>query len=163
MHAGLRRREFLASASLGVLALSACATAPTGDVADASTRRALQRMARRLYPHDAIGDEVYAEVVDGVIAGADETTRSQLADGAVALSADPMWRRGGAGGEVAAMQRLEDEPFFAVMRAGVQARLYDHPAMWAHLGYRGPALPFGGYWDKGFDDIAWLPPEGEDA
>jgi hypothetical protein len=29
--------------------------------------------------------------------------------------------------------------------------------MWAHIDYPGPSLPFGGYVEKGFDDIDWLP------
>jgi hypothetical protein len=153
-----RRRDFLASSALTTLALAACATGAGSGGLDATSRTGLAQMARRLYPHDALGDEVYAEVSDGVAAAGDPAA---IADGLRALDAAGAGRflDRDAAGQVASLQAIESGAFFAGVRAGVQARLYEHPATWAAIGYPGPALPFGGYWDKGFDDIDWLPNE----
>ena len=39
----------------------------------------------------------------------------------------------------------------------VRAELYYLPAVWALLGFEGSSVEFGGYVDRGFDDIDWLP------
>jgi hypothetical protein len=54
------------------------------------------------------------------------------------------------------MQAVEGEAFFAAILGNVQARFYNHPKVWALINYP----QFGGYVDRGFDDIDWLP---EDA
>jgi hypothetical protein len=151
-----RRREFLAASALTTLALAACATGTNRlGAVDAGSHAALTRMARLLYPHDALGDEVYVEVVSGVVAAGDAAA---LSEGVRSLDAAGPGRfvdRDEAG-QVAALQAIEGGAFFAAMRAGVQGGLYEHPAVWELIGYPGSALAFGGYWDKGFDDISWL-------
>ncbi len=163
---GVRRRDVLASSAWGALAigafgLSACASGGGRSAGrlDAETTAALERMARLLYPHDGVSDDVYAEVVAGMIEGADAETLGLYEEGAASLSAASAgaWLQLPVSEQISAMERIEAEPAFAAVQTGVRARLYTHPAMWAHLGYPGPSLPFGGYWDKGFDDIAWLP------
>lgn len=148
-------------ASVSALTIAGCATSAPGPAAldDATTADTLARMARRLYPHDALPDSVYAEVAAGVsaAAAADPAASARLRDGARTLQASRSWRSGGAAGETEALRSIENTPFFTAMRSEVQSRLYVHPAVWAMLGYPGPSLPFGGYVDKGFDDIDWLP------
>jgi hypothetical protein len=34
---------------------------------------------------------------------------------------------------------------------------YNLPAVWKKLGYQGSSWQFGGYLNRGFGDIAWLP------
>jgi hypothetical protein len=164
-----RRRDILRTSAVGALAIAAfgltsCATkaALAADRVDAETRATLERMARLLYPHDAISDEVYAEVVDGMLTAADAPTLALLEEAAASLSAATSgpWLQLPEAEQIAAMERIQSEPAFAAVQAGVRGRLYDHPAMWAHLGYPGPSLPFGGYLDRGFDDIDWLPANG---
>jgi hypothetical protein len=58
------------------------------------------------------------------------------------------------------MKSVESEPFFAAIQGGVMARFYNHPKVWEHIKYPGSSVEFGGYVDRGFDDIDWLP---EDA
>jgi hypothetical protein len=39
----------------------------------------------------------------------------------------------------------------------VAVALYRNKQVWPKLGYEGPSFPFGGYLERGFDDIDWLP------
>ena len=38
----------------------------------------------------------------------------------------------------------------------VRFGLYNNPAVWRHFGYEGPSAEFGGYINRGFNDIGWL-------
>ncbi len=124
----------------------------------------LVRMARLLFPHDAIADDVYAEVIDDVLtAAADDAGLMALLDDAVAaLNAvqGGDWFAADAEEQIAAMQAVAGEAFFAAILGNVQARFYNHPQVWEQIGYPGSSVEFGGYVDRGFNDIDWLP---EDA
>jgi hypothetical protein len=124
----------------------------------------LARMARLLFPHDAIGDEVYAEVVDGMLAdSANDASMMALLDEAVsALNAAQGgdWFEAGEEEQIAAMQAVEGKAFFTAILGDVRARFYNHPKVRELIKYPGSSVEFGGYVDRGFDDIDWLP---EDA
>lgn len=163
----LGRRAFLASAS--ALAVAGCAgsggnapdVAAEADPVGAPESLVLYRMARLIYPHAALPDDVYIDVVRGMAdaAASDPARLALLRDGARTLAdGRPLaWISRPEAEQLASLAAIEATPFFAAVRSDVQTRLYVHPAAWALLGYPGPALPFGGYVDKGFDDIDWLP------
>jgi hypothetical protein len=158
----ITRRTFLTSVAgaAAVVALPGCSPATSREM----DRRTLLRMGRLLYPHDALGDEIYLEVLQPFF---------RRADREVALAADlrasVAMLDAGAGGnwlaaspdrQLAALQRLEEGAFFKAVQAAVRTRLYQHPAAWDLIGYEGSSLEYGGYLHRGFDDIDWLP---EDA
>jgi hypothetical protein len=58
---------------------------------------------------------------------------------------------------VAILSSLQDSPFFAVLRTNTFQVLLRDPATFAVLGYGGSAMKFGGYLNRGFNDINWLP------
>lgn len=124
----------------------------------------LSRMARLLFPHNAIADNVYAEVIDDILAAAadDAELAAMLDDAVAALNAarEGDWFEAGEDEQIAAMQAVEGEAFFAAILSNVQARFYNHPQVWELIGYPGSSVEFGGYVDRGFNDIDWLP---EDA
>jgi len=124
----------------------------------------LARMARLLFPHDGVADEVYAEVIDGILtaAASDASMMDMLNEAVMELNAAQGgdWFEAGADEQIAAMQEVEGEGFFAAILGGVRARFYNHPKVWEHIGYPGSSVEYGGYVDRGFDDIDWLP---EDA
>jgi hypothetical protein len=35
--------------------------------------------------------------------------------------------------------------------------LYNNPLVWRYFGYEGPSAHLGGYINRGFDDISWIP------
>ena len=43
------------------------------------------------------------------------------------------------------------------MHATCVVALYDDREVWELLGYEGPSFDKGGYVDRGFDDLDWLP------
>ena len=120
----------------------------------------LVRLARLLYPHDGVADDVYTEVIDGVLS---DSANAPILDSAMAAldAAQPGdWFGLPVDDQVAAMRSIETEPFFEAIRVNVRDRFYTHPKVWEHIGYPGSSVEFGGYVDRGFDDIDWLPEEG---
>lgn len=124
----------------------------------------LARMARLLFPFDAIDDDVYAEIIDGILTdSANDAAMSGMLDEAVsALNAAQGgdWFGAGEDEQVSAMKAVEGAAFFGAILGNVRARFYTHPKVWEDIRYPGSSLEFGGYVDRGFDDIDWLP---EDA
>jgi len=163
------RRRFLVSAvacsglistAMGVALLRAgSAWAQSGGKRAGS----LARMARLLYPHDGIADNVYADVIDSVLAAAaDDPSIADTLNAALRALDDEQdadWFKLGAEQQVAALQAVETEPFFGVIQAAVRDRIYNHDAVWKHIGYPGSSVEHGGYVERGFDDIDWLPEE----
>ena len=52
---------------------------------------------------------------------------------------------------------MGQQPFFAAIQGQVLPRLYNHPVIWKNIGYPGSSVEYGGYKDRGFNDIDWLP------
>lgn len=121
----------------------------------------LARMARLLFPHAGIADDVYAEVIDSILSDAanDASMTDTLNIALIELNTaqDGDWVNASAGEQIAAMKAVENEAFFGVILGSVRVRFYNHPKVWEHIGYPGSSVEHGGYVDRGFDDIDWLP------
>lgn len=164
------RRRFLVAAVTysGLLSTGVGASLLRANYAWARSSRgnagALARMSRLLFPHDGVSDDVYAEVVDGILSDAanDAAMAPMLNDAVSALDAAQGgdWFEAAEVEQIAAMQVVEGEAFFTAILDSVRARFYNHPQVWKHIKYPGSSVEFGGYVDRGFDDIDWLP---EDA
>jgi hypothetical protein len=166
-YAAWSRRRFLTAAvtvtgltgglcTPGLLALSrawAEAGAAAPDVAVA--------LARRLFPHDALPDSLYAEILN-------EAMQNAAGDPAIAdhLKAMVMALDGGEPGrwqglderaQMSAMEGIQDEAYFVAIVNAVRAGVYEHPVFWKHVGYPGSSKEYGGYLERGSDDIDWLP------
>lgn len=151
----------LISTGIGAVLLrvgSAWAQSAEGELAE------LTRMARLLFPHDGIADDVYLEVIDSILSdSANDASMMEMLDEALtALNAAQGgdWLEADENEQIAAMKAVEGEAFFAAIHGNVQARFYNHPKVWELIRYPGSSVEFGGYVDRGFDDIDWLP---EDA
>jgi hypothetical protein len=167
MSANERRREFLKFTGLltGALALgSPLALLAPGrswalDLTALSSEqgRVLLAAVRTLLPHDRLEDLAYAAVVSSADqdAARDAALRQSLIAGIAALgagfaSADEPARS-------AALGKLEPTPFFQQLRVRSIQVLYSTPLAQALLGYEGEAFSKGGYLQRGFDDLRWLP------
>lgn len=164
------RRRFLVAAIAGSGALvcgfdftllrtaSAWAEAPADDSA-----KILARMARLYYPHDDVADAVYVQTVDGILsAAASDPQLQELLDGAyVALdrAGDHRFIELDANSQLAAMTKVQDEVFFTAIKFQVLARFYANSEVWKVINYPGSSVEYGGYVDRGFNDIDWLPEE----
>jgi hypothetical protein len=115
-------------------------------------------VARTMYPHDAVPDEVYARVSDKLA----EATESagMIEKGVAALGGfagkSPLER-------AQALRQIEGSEFFELVRSTAVVEIYSDPRTWAAFGYEGPSFDKGGYVSRGFDDLDWLPDPDTDA
>ena len=124
-----------------------------------SARETALRAARTMFPHDGFPDEAYEKVVRQieVEAGNDETVAGQIEEGIAALDGSGSFAKLDADAQLDALTKAEGTPFFALLKATAVVELYDQPLVWKLLGYEGPAAHLGGYVNRGFDDLDWLP------
>ncbi len=126
---------------------------------DAHCRATLVAMARQLFPHDALDDAPYADIVRSIAKEADAERVGLIVEG-VALLDSAMEKRFVDLPEerkVAALKEIEGSEFFNDIRGTTVRNLYRNPVVWAHFGYEGPSSHLGGYVRRGFDDAAWVP------
>ena len=128
---------------------------------DDSLRQAMVRMARLLFPHDALADDVYAEILDGALS---DTASSSAFAAYLEAAATNLDRQSGGNWwgldepeQIDAMRSIAEEPYFVAIREQVRLGVYNGAAFWQHIGYPGPSKGFGGYLYRGAGDIDWLP------
>ncbi len=160
-----RRRFLVAAITLSGSAVSMSILQPirtwarTSDGSRPDT--AMVRMARLLYPHDALADDVYAEILGDALS-------ATAADGSFALLLDKVGaaldsQTGGdfltadEASQIAAMRVIDEDTVFAAIQTSVRTGVYLHPACWDAIGYGGPSFQAGGYLHRGAGEIDWLP------
>ncbi len=168
----LNRRDFLTSTALvsvtAVIAASGLAAGcsesherPESSDTDFYKKQTLIRFARHLYPHNDVSDAVYSQVADQLVEGGDAISpfNQALSDGVIALDSarKSSWLSLVPPEQIAVMKEQEGQPYFAAVQAPFRANLYNRPEVWEAIGYGGPSAHLGGYVNRGFDDIDWLP------
>ena len=173
----LDRRAFLRSAgttaaTVAVLSgtttiLAAnCAWAMELEVIPAREAEVLLTMTRRLYPHDAIGDIYYAEVVEALDgkAKADPALVEMIKNGVASLDqvkGIPFLELS-AGYQTEALASIQSTPFFQTVRGHTVVALYNNENLWPQFGYQGSSYQDGGYLFRGFQDVGWtMTPDAE--
>jgi hypothetical protein len=161
------RREFLQVTGIltgllavgSPLALLAPSRAWAVDLTSLTTAEATTLLAatRTIAPHDKLEDAAYAFVIRALDAAAakDEALHKQLSQGVASLGAG--FASAPEGVRVAALRRLEPTPFFQNLRVQTLLVLYSTPLAYAYFGYEGEAFSKGGYLQRGFNDLRWLP------
>ena len=167
----LTRREFLQGSGVltGTLAVGSVLVtlAPSRSWAielkslSSAEGETLMKMGRVLYPHPKLPDAVYALLAKDLdaAAGKDPKTAQMLGEGVAAID------KAAGGGFVTAsdakkleaVKSLEGTPFFNTVRGQCITSLYDNDMAFAHFGYPGPSWDKGGYINRGFNDLKWLP------
>jgi hypothetical protein len=156
-----------AVASAGLLAADA-AWAQRAANLKAGTMVTLAKLARDVFPHDRIPDRFYVAAVwpYDTKAGPDAALRALLEDGVAKLDAAAAERFGVRGGFVALnwerdrlplIQAITDTPFFQTLRSDLVVSFYNQKDLWPRFGYEGSSWEHGGYLERGFNDIDWLP------
>jgi hypothetical protein len=110
------------------------------------------RVARVMFPHDMLGDIAYAKVVKAL-----EPEAETLEQGVAALDDPTPFVELDADTQLAALQAAEGTEYFELVRSTAVVELYDNPLVWKAFGYEGPSAHRGGYVQRGFDDLDWLP------
>ena len=88
-------------------------------------------------------------------AAKDGTLRKIFKEGIDRLGAD--FAKAPENDRVATLKKLEASEFFQGMRLKTLQVLYATPMAYAYFGYEGEAFSKGGYLDRGFNDLRWLP------
>lgn len=119
----------------------------------------LTAVARTMYPHDALPDDVYARVGDRLAeaAGEDPGAARTIEDGVAALDGARPFTELSADEQVEALTGIEGSDFFELVRSTAVVEVYSDPRTWRLVGYEGPSFDQGGYLHRGFNDLDWLP------
>ena len=162
------RREFLKTTT-GILTGVVLASSPLALIAPgrawavdmkgftSAEGSVLMAMARTIAPHDKLDDAAYAMVVQAVDVDAakDANLRKMMKDGIAGLGAD--FAKSDESERVLALKQIESSEFFQTMRLKTLQVLYATPMAYAYFGYEGEAFSKGGYLQRGFNDLRWLP------
>ena len=129
-------------------------------------RATLLALIKAAYPHDGVPDGPYERTADAVVekvsgpggvwqqaalvAGL-ESLDAKVDGGFAAYAAkDP-------DGAAKVLHEIAGAPFFGLIRGVAVVALYDDEETWGVLGYEGSSFEKGGYINRGFDDLDWLP------
>jgi hypothetical protein len=115
--------------------------------------------ARTMYPHDALPDDVYARVGERLTEAAREDSGAArtIGDGVSALNGGRPFAGLPADERLEALKGIEGSAFFELVRSTAVVEVYSDERTWQLVGYEGPSFDKGGYINRGFDDLDWLP------
>ncbi|WP_299506734.1 gluconate 2-dehydrogenase subunit 3 family protein [uncultured Roseobacter sp.] len=164
-YAGFSRRMFLMTSAMAGVTTSAMLTGARPALAaalDGDQSAMLLRMVQDIYPHpDLLSIDVYQAIADGVSAGADATAlkagldqvdaQAQALFGASYVDIPDDDAREGV------LRTFQNEGFFQGIRWAAYFGIYNNPDVWPKFGYQGSSVEHGGYIDRGFSDITFVP------
>jgi hypothetical protein len=168
----LDRRRFLQSTALATIGAAAAGlgavlldarSAWAASMSTLSQHQAttLLVMARHLFPHDQLGDMYYAAGVEALDAdaGKDSGLAQLLADGVRKMDGATGLRflDLSAGNQLKVVEGMEGSSFFGTVRGATLATLYTNDVVARQFGFEGSSVEHGGYINRGFNDLGWLP------
>lgn len=168
----VKRRQFIAASvrlALGARAATllsgvvapAALAATSLEVFDERETRTLVALTRAMFPHRELDDRHYIEVVsrlDARVAASAELLG--LVRGGLKLldeASDGPWIDASVDAKLQVMESVQTEPFFGALLNHTIDVLYRDEEVLTFLGYQGSSIEYGGYLNRGFDDIDWLP------
>lgn len=151
------RTAALLSGAISPAALAAAAI----DTFDERETGTLVALTRALFPHSELDERHYVEVVsqlDARVAASAELL--ELVRGGMVLldeASGGSWLAANANEKLRVMEALQTEAFFGTILNHTIDVLYRNQEVLTYLGYQGSSIEYGGYLNRGFDDIDWLP------
>ncbi len=113
------------------------------------------------FPHRAFPMGPYRRAADAVVEQAATNPRmlAQLVQGLAELDAqrDVAFAELDVETAAAVLRGADGSPFVTAIVDSAIVTLYSDPEVWEMLGYEGPSFDKGGYVDRGFNDLDWLP------
>lgn len=159
----IARREFIRlTAGLALVSLGGRAGADeTATPPLNGGGKILPDVVYQLFPHERLSKDVYEQVTEQLserISQSGELT-AMLDDAMGVLSGNSpeAWFVLPEREKTQALETIQHTPFFQFVLNETLGGVYRHPLTWELLGYEGSSLEFGGYIDRGFNDIDWLP------
>ena len=124
-------------------------------------KQTLVRVLRVAFPHADFPDGPYVRTAEKILIAADEETwfRVALIQGLLSLDqlSDGDFCALDDDSALKVLRRVESTEFFGFVRRTAVLNLYDDVEVWETLGYEGPSFDKGGYINRGFNDLDWLP------
>lgn len=160
-----RRKVLVAISQLALLSsLTGCtgsgdtSTNPVTTSVGDSDLELLSSVAYDLYPYPDIPVALYLRIGEQLLQSNNPVVSAGLAQLRSAGGALP-WKELDESVRLGILAMLENSAFFAVLRATSLEVLYRSPEVFSMVGYGGSAFEKGGYINRGFADIDWLPQE----
>ncbi|GAM04218.1 hypothetical protein [Novosphingobium sp. MBES04] len=169
-HAGLGRRQVLGGIALGALlpalgGLAAPLHAAELDTEGPGERETSAALLRQMFPHAAFAPAFYDEMagcyLEELAARPDALAEHRRGLALLDASYIAPFAQLPAVIQRALVARVDQEPFFTAYLMRGAELVYRDARVWDRLGYEGSSVEYGGYLDRGFDDIDWLPGAGE--
>ena len=167
----INRRRFLVISGFTLVAVSA-GSLPALAIAGSSNRtislavfnqaqgETLLYISRALYPHSSLQDGYYLAAVESFDKGLrkNATLAASIKRDLLMLAGNtPDFAGLTLQRQTAALDSMQDTTLFDSLRQHLITALYNNPDVWTHFGYQGPSFAKGGYLERGFNDISWLP------
>jgi hypothetical protein len=135
--------------------------AQEGRSLSAAQRASLQRFCYLLFPYPELGNPPYDRVVESLVAqsSGDAETLALLTASLAQLDTlveESNFLSAAEDAQIEAMKRIEHGEFFQWVLASTRQQLFNDKVVWAFIGYEGSSLEFGGYRNRGLNDIDWL-------
>ena len=123
------------------------------------TKKILVRVLRVMFPHESFGDGPYERSVDAILSAASQSPAQTLVlrSGINELDPDIFDEANSDDSAVAYLKAIEGSQFFSLIHSNGLVALYNDHEVWKILGYEGPSYDLGGYIERGFNDLDWLP------
>lgn len=124
-------------------------------------RQTLTRVIQVMYPHESFPRGPYertAQAVFDAVAG-NPHRQAKLRQGLNDLDSlrpEPFLDLDD-GVALTILRGIQDAPFFVDVLGIAGVAFYDDHEVWDLLGYEGPSFDKGGYLERGFNDLNWLP------
>ena len=157
-----RRRMLLAISQLALASsLGACGGTTEPAPQAAATESDLELLAAvsyDLFPFPDLPPALYVQVGERLL----QANNPAIAEGLEQLRASAgtmAWKEIDETTRIATLTAMQTTPFFAAVRAATLEVLFRAPETFALVGYGGSAIEQGGYVNRGFDQIDWLPPQ----
>ncbi len=126
----------------------------------------LVKAARDIFPHDHLADSYYVTACAGYDAlASDAGKKNLLTDGVTQLDQAAKTKFDAANylavlseaDRTILLESIAATPFFAKLRGDLVVTLYNQKELWPKFDYEGASADKGGYINRGFSDIDWLP------
>ena len=111
-----------------------------------------------MFPHKRFPDKPYEEAIEAVIDNANSSVAQQsvLSAGIKDLENKAFLDLDDKK-STEYLKKIASSSFFAAVHGTGLVALYNNHDVWDLLGYEGPSYDKGGYIDRGFNDLDWLP------
>ena len=125
---------------------------------NAEDKKLIIKMVRDVYPHDRFPEAPYERTANDVITkgNADSAKKAMLSEGIENLK-KAKYEKLNFKKSTKYLKKIEKSDFFQHVRGTSVVTLYNDQEVWGLLGYEGSSFEKGGYIDRGFNDLDWLP------